>query len=67
MGQNFQIFSCRSQNTSIFAKRAKKGEESKIFKKFLAEHTKILPGSLKSRKLGQIFFQNFLVENILSC
>jgi len=56
------------QNTSIFARRPKKGEkESKILKNFLfREHIKFLPGSLKKRKSGRIF-QNFLVEHILSC
>jgi len=35
------------QNRLIFAKKPKKREESKIFKDFLAEHIKSLPGSLK--------------------
>jgi len=30
-------------------------KESKIFKEFLAEHIKFLPGSLKRRKSGQVF------------
>jgi len=50
----FKNFPAEHINT-IFAERPKKGEKSQRFKKkFLTEHIKFLPGSLKRRKSGEI-------------
>jgi len=54
------------QNTSLFARKHKKGKRVKDFKKFCCRTHQYLPRGIKRGKESKIF-KNFVVEHILGC